>query len=78
MEKRTRTPGNRNVAHKIYRKTSPLLCTSCGALLHGMRRQGTVGLANSASSQKRVSRKFGGSLCSSCGREALRSKARNI
>jgi large subunit ribosomal protein L34e len=78
MQKSVRTPGNRNVLHKVSRKTSQSICSSCGSLLHGVKRMDTVGMGRAPTTQKRVSRKFGGSMCISCSRETLRQKARNI
>lgn len=77
-QKMIRTPGDRNVLHKVARKTSQLVCSSCGSLLHGINRMGTIGVMRASATQKTVSRKFGGDLCVACGRENLRRKARNI
>lgn len=74
--RKIRTPGNRNRPQNMPRNASSLNCSSCGALLHGMRRMGTAKLANSSTTRKTVSRKFGGSMCSACSRDALRAKAR--
>lgn len=80
MKKRIkrRTPGSRNVLHTKKGKTSSLNCSKCGSLLKGMKRMGTAKFANSAASLKSVNRKFGGSMCSACSREALRQKARSV
>lgn len=77
-QKNIRTPGSRNVLHKVSKKTSQAICSACGSLLHGIKRMDTVGMRRAAASQKRVSRMSGGSLCVTCGRESLRQKARNI
>ena len=74
---KSRTPGSRNVMHRKPNMTSKPVCSGCGSLLHGMRRMGTARFANSSASSKRVSRMFGGSMCPSCSRDALRSKARS-
>ena len=76
--KNIRTPGSRNVMHRVTRKTSAPVCSACGSLLHGLRKMGAAKFAGSAASQKKVSRKFGGAMCVSCSREALRARARNI
>jgi large subunit ribosomal protein L34e len=77
-QKAIRTPGKRNVLHKVSRKTSQAVCGNCGSLLHGIRRMDTIGLRKSPATQKTVSRKFGGGLCVSCSKEFLRQRARNI
>ena len=74
--RKIRTPGNRNRPQNTPRKSSSLTCSSCGVLLHGMKRMGTAKLANSSVTKKGVSRKFGGSMCSACSRDVLREKAR--
>jgi ribosomal protein L34E len=74
--RKIRTPGNRNRPQSLSRNTSSLNCSSCGALLHGMKRMGTAKLANSSISKKSVSRKFGGSMCPACSKDVLREKAR--
>ncbi len=76
--KKVRTPGGRNVMHWKKNKTSAPTCSVCGSLLHGMRRDDAAELANTPASQKRISRKFGGNMCASCSREAIRTRARNI
>lgn len=77
-QKRIRTPGSRNVAHRVARRTSAPTCSECGALLHGVKKMSTVRFAGAAASLKSVNRKFGGSLCVACSRETLRQKARVI
>lgn len=76
--KKVRTPGSRNVMHWKKRKTSAQTCSVCGSVLHGIDRMDTAALAKVSASRKKVSRKFGGSMCASCSREALRIRARNI
>lgn len=76
--KKVRTPGSRNVMHWKKRKTSAQTCSICGSVLHGINRMNTAELGKVSASRKKVSRKFGGSMCASCSREALRTRARNI
>lgn len=73
-QKKSRTPGNRTVLHRKSRINSALTCSECGSVLHGISRSHR----GMRATQKIVSRKFGGNLCSRCSREFLRQKARNI
>jgi large subunit ribosomal protein L34e len=76
--KKKRTPGNRNLVRPVLKKTSSLRCGLCGAPIHGVKRMTAAKMAGSSAAQKRVSRVFGGSICSQCCREAIRQKARKV
>jgi len=61
----------RNKIRYVKAKPKKRTCTGCGALLIGIKRDSSFSLKKMVKSKKRVSRKFGGELCSKCSRERI-------
>ena len=71
-----KTPGNKNVIHRIARKPSKAQCGMCGVQLSGVPRATKAELNNMPKTQKRPERPFGGVLCSACSRTIIVQEAR--
>ncbi len=78
VKRRVRTPGNKNVIHKVRSKVGSKLCANCKSPLHGIPRLTTSGLSKISWTKRTVKRAYGGYFCGSCGREALKEKAFNL
>jgi len=70
-------PGGRVKTRFKREKVSVLRCFRCGGFLHGSPRLIPSRLGKLSASQKRVERVFGGQLCHSCLRDALKSSVRS-
>jgi large subunit ribosomal protein L34e len=73
---RKRIPGGASVIHYLKRNPSPARCARCGAALHGTASKRPSVMKRLAKSKRVPSRIFGGNLCPSCTREALKERAR--
>ena len=71
-----RTPGGRNVIHYNLRKPSRAHCSSCSAVLHGMKATAPRALKSMPKTEKRPERPYGGVLCSACMRRKFVEQAR--
>lgn len=71
-----KTPGGRVVIHYRPRKPSKPQCANCGKPLAGVPRTGPAGIRAVPKTQRRPERPFGGVLCSSCMRQAIRERVR--
>jgi large subunit ribosomal protein L34e len=69
-------PGGEVVVHHERRKPKVAKCSKCKGILKGIPRELPIKMRNLAASKKTVERPYGGSLCSKCSRELLKSKAR--
>lgn len=67
-----KTPGARNVTHYVSRLPGQAKCASCGQKLHGIPRGDSAKMKNLPKTLKRPERPYGGVLCSSCMREAIK------
>ena len=74
---KVKTPGARLVIHYRKRKPSILKCSNCKVNLIGIPRERPAVLRNLTASQRKISRPYGGNLCSKCSRETLIKKAKN-
>ena len=72
-----RVPGGRSGTHYLHRKPKQAHCAGCGKVLPGIPRERPYKMRNMALSLKRPSRPFGGTLCSSCMRKEMVSRARS-
>ena len=71
----TKTPSG-TVIHYKKRKPSKAKCAVCKKVLLGVASERKYKMMNMPKSQKRVSRKYGGNLCSKCARKKIISEAR--
>lgn len=78
MKVKRRTPTGKNVMHKRKERPAKAKCANCGSLLHGTPRFVQNNIGKLSKSEKRPNRSYGGYLCSKCGRELLRERARSI
>lgn len=69
-----RLPGGRSTIH--YKKKGPkgASCATCKGKLHGVPRGLPYEINKLPKTKKRPERPFGGHLCSSCSREAIKSQ----
>jgi len=72
-----KTPGGTTVLHRVKRNPSKAKCGSCGVELKAVPRKTASQMKNTAKTQKRPERPFGGVLCSKCMRKHLITKARS-
>lgn len=70
-----KTPGGKTVLTHILRKPKGAKCGKCKATLKGIARERPKKMQTMPKSQKRVSRPYGGNLCSRCTRIAIKEKA---
>ena len=68
-----RLPGGQVKTHFKREAVNVLRCSRCGGILHGSPRLIPSKLGKLTASEKKVKRMFGGTLCHSCLRGALRS-----
>ena len=73
-----RTPGGRLKVVYKKRKPAQAKCAICKKPLSGVPRATVAELKNMPKTFKRPERAYGGFLCSSCARELLKHKARQI
>jgi len=73
-----RLPGGRAKTRFKREKAGILRCSRCGSILHGGPRLIPSRVAKLSASEKKVERMFGGQLCPSCLRDALKSSARSL
>lgn len=71
-----RTPGGRSVVHCDKRRPSHAECARCSGKLAGVPRATPCNLGKMTKSERSVSRKFGGVLCSRCVRDSEKYRAR--
>ncbi len=67
-----RTPGGRLVLHFRKRRPGSPKCALCKRELHGVARGRGTELSRVRRSQRRVSRPYGGYLCSACMRAEIK------
>jgi large subunit ribosomal protein L34e len=67
-----KTPGAKTVLHYKLRKPSKAKCAGCGDILKGIARERPTKIKNIPKSQKKVSRPYGGNLCSKCMRQKIK------
>ena len=73
-----RTPGGRVTVLCKRRKPSPAKCAICGKPLQGVIREPAYWLKSEPKQRKKVSRKYGGYLCSGCARKVIAREARQM
>ena len=73
-----KTPGGRTTIHYKYSKPNAAKCGNCGAVLKGIVRERPYKMKKIAKTKKRVSRPYGGNLCSKCMRKVFVDKARKL
>jgi len=71
-----RTPGGRVTYHVKKKRVSPPKCAKCGSILHGLKAIRPYALRRLNKSQKRVTRPYGGNLCSKCLRSLIKARVR--
>ncbi len=71
-----KTPGGRVVKHYRKRKVKAAKCSLCSVVLKGVTRKIPSKMAKLSKTKKKVSRPFGGNLCSRCARAKIKSLAR--
>jgi large subunit ribosomal protein L34e len=71
-----RLPGGKTALHYSKRKPSVPKCAICKNPLKGMPRERPYKMQKLGISNKHVSRKFGGNLCSSCSKNIIIQEAR--
>ena len=75
--KKVKTPGGVVVIHYLKRSPSIAKCGICKRSLKGLKRLRPSKLRNVPKSQRTVSRKFGGFLCSRCSRKLITEQISN-
>jgi large subunit ribosomal protein L34e len=76
--KNVKTPGSRSVIRYGKKKSGMAMCAVCKKPLHGVPRVREIEMKKLTKTERRPERPFGGNLCSSCMREIMRNRARNI
>ena len=71
-----KTPGGKTVRAYVRRKPKRARCGSCGQYLKGVACQRTYKIRNMPKTARKVSRTYGGVLCSKCTKAKLKAKAR--
>ncbi len=69
-------PGGKVVIHHVRRNNKLPSCAICKKELKGMSKGRDFKLKKTSISKKRPERKFGGYLCSSCSRKAIKEQSR--
>lgn len=69
-----RTPGGKATVHHERRGSATASCASCGTPLSGV--PSGLSVRGVAKSSRRPNRPFGGNLCPSCSRRALKESVR--
>ena len=70
---KVKTPGGRVTTHYRKKKPKSAHCAGCGIVLPGVPRERHVKMQNMPKTKKRPQRKFGGTLCTRCSRQVLKS-----
>jgi large subunit ribosomal protein L34e len=71
---RKRTPGGRLVLHYAKKEPGKHVCASCRRPLHGVPRGRKTRISRIPKTKKRPERPYGGNLCSSCMRKAIKER----
>jgi large subunit ribosomal protein L34e len=74
QKKRVNTPGGRATVHYLKKKPGIARCAVCRRPLHGVPSELPARMKKLKKTEKRPDRPYGGSLCSKCTRETIRSK----
>ncbi len=69
-----RTPGGNLVTHYVSRNHKKAVCQRCGKPLHGIPRKSTL----NSKTKAKPGRPYGGVLCSSCSRQAIKEGVKNV
>ncbi len=73
---KNRTKTGKTAVRYVKKKPKQAACARCGVRLQGVPRGSPVALGKMTRSRRRVSRKYGGVLCSACVRKVERYRAR--
>jgi large subunit ribosomal protein L34e len=73
-KKRVNTPGGTATVHYVKKGPGGAVCGACGKPLHGVARGLPAKVRKLPKSRRRPERPYGGSLCSSCTRSAVKSR----
>lgn len=73
-----RIPSGKTVTHYSRRKNARPQCAGCGDFLKGVPRAFPSELHNIPKTQRRPQRPYGGVLCSSCSRQTIIDRVRNV
>ncbi len=71
-----KVPGGRTVIRYKEKEPKPAKCAVCKVILKGVASKRPVKMKGVAKSKKKVSRKYGGYLCSKCSRKKIVGDAR--
>ena len=71
-----KVPGGRTVVQYKEKEPKPAKCALCKVILKGVASKRPAKMQNIAKSRKKVSRKYGGYLCSKCSRKKIIEDAR--
>lgn len=71
-----KTPGKRSVFHYKNKGPHKAVCSKCGVQLPGVASERGYKMRALSKTEKRPSRPYAGTLCSSCMRELQKAKAR--
>ncbi len=74
--KYVKIPGGRTVIHYKSKKSSKAKCADCGIVLKGIKNKLPAKMKNLPKINKKVSRPYGGNLCSKCMRRKIISEVR--
>ena len=72
-----KVPGGRTVVHYKEKKPKAARCAGCGVILKGVSNERKYKMRKMAKSKKKVSRKYGGYLCSRCAKKKIIEGARS-
>jgi len=72
-----KVPGGRTVVQFKARKHKHARCAGCGAVLKGISRERPYRMKKTAKNRKKVSRIYGGYLCSRCAKKKIIEGARS-
>ncbi|NHI93135.1 MAG: 50S ribosomal protein L34e [Candidatus Lokiarchaeota archaeon] len=74
--KQIKTPGGINKLHYEVKNPSGAKCAKCKKKIHGTPIKNNVQMKNTSKVKKRTTRMYGGYLCPSCLKEALKESIR--
>ena len=75
--KQVKTPGGKNILHYEDKRTLKAKCAVCKKEIHGVPQKNNVQMKNLPKVKKRPTRMYGGYLCPSCLKVALKESIRS-
>lgn len=75
--KQIKTPGGKNILHYEDPKPLKAKCAICKKEIHGVPQKNNIKMKNLSKVKKRPTRMYGGYLCPSCLKDALKNSIRS-